>query len=1324
MGKKDNPKQRVVEYFMTLHYGICHGPVDYISKITIKEKEAWSGQAKTNQAILINEPELFGGIKKEGGVIGSAYYLSGHSEQTIPEFLAAKVGLTTAEMPAYRGIASIWMSEYETGGFHEHDGRGGFYWSANTPFIPPTWIKVARTSIGLTDAIARIYRSIAIAALTGSGSGTFGNGDPDDDAPGLPGTVVNLGDDRTGNREFKWDTWGNWAAWGEHPAGFTIWDLPEGTERFITFDDGGAHNSVHITKTSKLISYTGSDVGSSPTASGGIIIFNIITGEQEQFIDLADASTFGAIGCDDIMIGSDNWVIGTSEHLSGSADSLWALKSENGEPYELEWEVTNTLGAGANNVSLGPVYGYFFRGQNADMISEVVRVQLDDGTQVAITPIDIFGFISGVHYDPYTDSVIIARTNGDLFKYSADLSTLLATNLSSSADNPMTNIGRDGLQGKRMSISPGTIAFYESSGANVLIHMFSTADLSFIRTATKSGILQTFHAYTAFNESHGLAFITAHFEDTYLYFVQGVGEFDSNPAHIIYECLTNTDWGMGSASTAIDVASFEAAASVLFSEHFGLSLQWTKQSSIESFISEIIDHIEATIYVNPRTGLITMKLIRDDYEIDSLPVYTPDNSNVTKFGRRGWGETINEIIVSFTNPENEESETVIAQDLANIVTQGGIVSDSRNYYGVRVKPLAAKLAQRDLRSAATPLATCDIEVNRKGWDLLPGEVLVLNSPEDGIASMVMRIGSIDYGKPGDPTVKASLMEDVFALAAADYIIPPDTDDDNEDEDPAPAANIYIQTIPYFLVINGVSAAILTGVDYPEVFAGIFASQAGDDSVQFELHDTNLDENIGTKSIAVRATLSDALVAEVESTILSFSGQSTGPGPEAGGFMLIGEGSEDTIELCYIESFGDLGYVITRGILDTTPKDWPVGTPVWFLNSDMAYIDSRIRSAAEEVDYKILPRTPAGLLALSDASIVTETLTERPWLPSRPANVKADGVGFGVVDCMGVNPIPVTWANRNRLTEDAVVLAWDAATVTPEAGQTINIYTTKLDGTILSTTTGLTGTSYDLDPFDFIGESQGYIVVHSEVDGLESMQGFAAQVLLSPTIDPDWSSVVLLCGFDGTDASTTLIDESNSAHVLTPVGNAQLDTAQSKFGSASLLLDGTGDYATSPDSADWDFGAGAFTIECFVRFATGFDSPASVFVSQWTSLSERAFVFNFNAGLTFTYSTDGTGAGAVSVTASWSPVIDTWYHVAVDRDGGGTIRLYVDGVMVGSAAAAVTFYNSNGLLHIGRISTSSSNDMVGWLDEIRITKGVARYGSDGGFTPPVSFYPRS
>ncbi|PSH68627.1 hypothetical protein CU102_12775 [Phyllobacterium brassicacearum] len=222
-------------------------------------------------------------------------------------------------------------------------------------------------------------------------------------------------------------------------------------------------------------------------------------------------------------------------------------------------------------------------------------------------------------------------------------------------------------------------------------------------------------------------------------------------------------------------------------------------------------------------------------------------------------------------------------------------------------------------------------------------------------------------------------------------------------------------------------------------------------------------------------------------------------------------------------------------------------------------------------------------------------------------------------------------------------------------------------------------------------------------------------------DPFFSSVVLLCGFNGVDGATTSSDESSAAHALTFVGNAQLDTAQFKFGASSLLLDGGGDRMTSPDSLDWQLGAAnsdPWTVECWVRWNV-LDTNNRGIMGQGSA----AWILT-GAGTIGQLAFAGANSGTLTTTGT-AMTTGVWYHVAVDHDSTGKIRLYIDGVMRASATPANSAIpNITDQLGIGAQNSSGSVDMNGWLDEIRITKGVARYASDSGFTPPTAAFPRS
>jgi hypothetical protein len=582
---------------------------------------------------------------------------------------------------------------------------------------------------------------------------------------------------------------------------------------------------------------------------------------------------------------------------------------------------------------------------------------------------------------------------------------------------------------------------------------------------------------------------------------------DANPAHIIYECLTNTDWGMGAPSTMINVDSFEAAGVTLIEEEFGLSMIWNQQSTIESFVSEVLDHIQATLYVNPRTGLIEIKLIRGDYSLVGLRELNEDNCVATNRQRKAIGEIVNEIVVTWTNPVNEKEETLTFQDPAGIAIQGGVASDSRNYYGVRNSDLGSRLGVRDLRSASYPLFSCDAEVDRTAWDVLPGDVVKFSWAEDDIAQIICRVLEVDYGSPRDSKITLKLTEDVFSLEAATYIAPVVTGWVSPDEDPTPLDFVEIITAPLVaLTLAGVDA-LAEEDQFPRVVPAILGAQTGSDTYEFVLNgpvtlangDTVV-QPIGSYLLTDYSETAVVLAQEASSTITGTNlGALVGSnGPVLGDYAMLGTGGDAEMEIVLFDAYneGTDTWTLARGMMDTVPKAWASGTPVWYIPTTFAAVDTNERLGGSSVTYKLQTRTRKGLLPLDETPDETVTLTNRPYLPNRPANVSVGGTKFGTRTYTGARPslIAVTWANRNRLLEDTVPPQWTEGNVTPEDGQTttIRVYEHDTDNLIVEYT-DLTGTSHNVPYADMEGHRNVDFGLIAERDGLESIQGIRIHV---------------------------------------------------------------------------------------------------------------------------------------------------------------------------------------------------------------------------------------
>jgi len=558
----------------------------------------------------------------------------------------------------------------------------------------------------------------------------------------------------------------------------------------------------------------------------------------------------------------------------------------------------------------------------------------------------------------------------------------------------------------------------------------------------------------------------------------GGAGIDANPAHVIFECLTDTDWGMGEDPARINTASFEAAAQTLLNEDFGVFLQWQAAVTIEEFVNEVLDHIHGALFADPGSGQWRLRLMRDDLDYGGLPVVDPDNAQLVSFSRKGWGETINEVVVTWTNPITEKEETLRAQDLANIAQQGAVVSDSRNYYGVRTAALAQRLAERELRSSSAPLSSCEVIVGREFWDLTPFEGVRVTWPEFGLHELPMRVMQINYGSSDKPEIRLSLLEDVFSLSVASFVAPVGSAWLNPSVAPQVALYGAVLNAPAHMVLD--SSFTLGEVVAPRTVLSLLALNATDDpgatyDVAVLEPDGSWSELGVSRSFVGRATLAGALPVQVTSTVALDAVQ--GGSPTVGDIVLLGfERHSGSIpanvvntlitggpELAVVTAFDSATGAVTlrRGVLDTIPRAWPAGAAVWFAAAEdwepLPRIfeedgtDDTLEERESDVTVKLLVQTSGGRLETDESSAFVARPLTRASRPLRPAKLKLNGEDIATeVDLQAETVLTYTWAHRNRLTEIGTIHAWGDPSVTPEPGTTYRVeldaYTS--DGTLI------------------------------------------------------------------------------------------------------------------------------------------------------------------------------------------------------------------------------------------------------------------------------------
>jgi len=202
-----------------------------------------------------------------------------------------------------------------------------------------------------------------------------------------------------------------------------------------------------------------------------------------------------------------------------------------------------------------------------------------------------------------------------------------------------------------------------------------------------------------------------------------------------------------------------------------------------------------------------------------------------------------------------------------------------------------------------------------------------------------------------------------------------------------------------------------------------------------------------------------------------------------------------------------------------------------------------------------------------------------------------------------------------------------------------------------------------------------------------------------------------------NANTVLLMNSTNAGIidhtmknnLESEGNTRVSGQQIKFGTGSIYFDGTGDKLVIPHQEYHQLGTGEFTVELFVYF---------------TSTDARQGFFGNDGGWYFQIY-DGELEFALSTSAvierSFSHSINQWYHLAATRDSSNDIRLFIDGTQQGAVVnSTADLRHASNDFHIGNIGPATSRLFKGgYMDEIRITKGVARYTSN--FTVPTKAF---
>lgn len=239
---------------------------------------------------------------------------------------------------------------------------------------------------------------------------------------------------------------------------------------------------------------------------------------------------------------------------------------------------------------------------------------------------------------------------------------------------------------------------------------------------------------------------------------------DMNAAHIIRECLTNSEWGLGVAASELENDSFVAVADQLHAENMGLSIYWDQEKEISDFIQLVLDHIGGALFAHPTTGRYNLRLIRPDYDRDDLPHLTmaSDIEKIEDYSESALGDRVSQVTVTYWDRSKLADNSITVSDPALAIEQSSRVSTSFDFRGISNARVAAAVAQRELDAASRPLKTMRLVCNTlQTTGLKIGDPIRVTLPRPGVYDYVVRVTAIDYATIEHNEITIECVSDIF-----------------------------------------------------------------------------------------------------------------------------------------------------------------------------------------------------------------------------------------------------------------------------------------------------------------------------------------------------------------------------------------------------------------------------------------------------------------------------------------------------------------------------------------------------------------------------------
>lgn len=997
-----------VKYYATVEQVICMSPVDAIVEVEINDEKAYTDPITESKTFYIDKPSLFGGDKSEGGVQGWCEARFGEPWQGKSSYLAEKI---SDVLSATRGVLSVVAKNFYLGNnpypkpwnFRVKSTLKNFDYSDN-------WYKEKATIFysGYTDGESRLYKNINLGYYLNATSNCT-----DDLIIGYKNDTV----------DYKT------LAFGE-----SLW-----VDVFNAKDFTLAKEGKKLTNTKRV--WNGG--GGFPVPSDQVmqVVFPLTQYSSDYYDTTYYENLSYTASC--TRVATSEFQTPLSHLYICRNNGCWVIR-KGVSSFDVSWNL------GFYGIDTYGHYGAVTVKQpKAGTVSNISQCDcvFTDGNVAyyayAYNPVRIVGYTN-----PQDNGYQKKETHSHMVE---DIDVFRAFGVDS--DNTVTYTLTE-----RQSYEQGEDEEYHTV-YTYTIHIFQSATGELIE---EFDVLET----TDVRENNGYFLLTK----SYMVCIIGThaivmnrtseehedydgSQLDYNPAHAIREAITSKVWGLGKDESVIDDANFKAVADTLYAEKIGISYVFESDSKVTDFIEEVMKIVGGTLRIDRSTGLVQIKLFRDDYDPSELLVF--DTSNVLEISdvkRTALSECINQVTCKYKNYKTGDDASIVYQDLALMQAQGEIINTDITYDYVYWPKTAEKLAQRDLFELSSQFFSCKITVGLVGRFLNLGDCIKLNFPHLGINNLVFRVMKITYGGSSSNEISIEVAQDKFYMPESSGYVQVGGDD--EDSSPLPPQISYSKLfeLPYYVTYkfgidvnsmlsssseNGMLGNLISAYNASRINGASLYTTA--DEIQWSWIG-NIDKNQFVPTCVTTTELNylDDVVYFTNSSQMDLVGSS-----------YIGIIDDEIVAVGDVDvKHGSVS--IARGMFDTVPQKHDTGSVMFFFNFGNTGLYNSNTFTAGDYKFKLPYISDNGEQDLVDTDKIDVTFDSRAYRPYPPACVKIGNDFFPDLKQYDLfYNSQLSWKTRNRLTQvtDQYTLWTDTTNITAESNTYYEITMSNKSGSI-------------------------------------------------------------------------------------------------------------------------------------------------------------------------------------------------------------------------------------------------------------------------------------